>query len=889
MPVVKPLKVRALTKSVNDRVLDRAIRHAVYLERLKVGEVNKIVGLLNKSVVPDLVGQLEKRLLNIKQRGFDTSPASTRRLRQLLKSTNGIVQGGVRSAGKVLRKDLKNIAMAETEFQARLLKDSLPIGVDLVTPSTTLLQSITTSRPFQGRLLKDWMSGLSNVTQKELTRQVNMGLVQGEAIPAIVRRVRGVVDQTKRHATALVRTSVNHVTAQARELTYEQNSDIVKAVQYLATLDHRTTDICASLDGKVFKVGEGVRPPQHINCRSTTIPVTRSWKELGIPLKDIPATTRASMSGQVPAKTTYPQWLKKQPRAVQNQVLGKGKADLWRRGKFDLTKPILNGKSITLKQLRRLDVVPDASRIRYLTSTALERADVAQRIIDGTGNTDGLLETLKRMGVGPKTRAALKAGKAEKVAYLRSGEGLTPAARKRFAVVQPRPVLPKPTPLPKPLPPKPTPLPPKRTGKYLESTAETRAGIAKQAALSTGTEQEAFLEQLKQMGVGPKTRASLRAGDLRKVEYLRSGKGLTPAARKHFGISLPTKFPKVPKRSRPVFVEGEIPKRGMFKTFEEFQVEFRKWARYHDLDTAMANATHLDDIVERIAKTTLSRTELDEIIVNLRHELDKYDDMLRGASEFPRGMGKWDVKLLVRKVERSIDQYTSIPKISSAKRSINIRRKAWKNISDAGSKKKTKFKVSGKSPDTDAFARRKQEAADWFGDVTSQADNRKGMKFHAEVKPGRANAEKQFNRINMDSYAPTRTFVHEMGHMLDFEGQQLQRTNQFLKRRVLKSGDKEIKLIRKFYDEDKKKMVYEWGWDDDFGRFYKDPTLARYTGRWYGDKYEAIENVADFSWLPGETFSMGVEALYIDPIGFAQADPDFCKFIIGVLDGTLGV
>lgn len=51
----------------------------------------------------------------------------------------------------------------------------------------------------------------------------------------------------------------------------------IQAFQYSAVVDDATTDICLSLDGKVFKPGEqddSLRPPNHFGCRSILIPIT---------------------------------------------------------------------------------------------------------------------------------------------------------------------------------------------------------------------------------------------------------------------------------------------------------------------------------------------------------------------------------------------------------------------------------------------------------------------------------------------------------------------------------------------------------------------------------------------------------------------------------------
>lgn len=36
-----------------------------------------------------------------------------------------------------------------------------------------------------------------------------------------------------------------------------------------------------------------------------------------------------------------------------------------------------------------------------------------------------------------------------------------------------------------------------------------------------------------------------------------------------------------------------------------------------------------------------------------------------------------------------------------------------------------------------------------------------------------------------------------------------------------------------------------------------------------------------------EIMSMGLEELYHDPIGFAERDPEYFKFVVGALDGSI--
>jgi hypothetical protein len=57
--------------------------------------------------------------------------------------------------------------------------------------------------------------------------------------------------------------------------------------------------------------------------------VVKSWKELGIDIAEMDASTRASMDGQVPEDTKYGDWLKRQSKARQDEVLGPVRAKLF--------------------------------------------------------------------------------------------------------------------------------------------------------------------------------------------------------------------------------------------------------------------------------------------------------------------------------------------------------------------------------------------------------------------------------------------------------------------------------------------------------------------------------------------------------------------------------
>lgn len=351
--------------TVNEELRARAILHAHLIERLKASEVRRILSMLNSELYPELLAEIEKRLARIAARGHDVTLSSTARLRELRDAVDDVIAEGMGQAYSAAKAGLLDAAPVEAQAQAAILDRSVPFEFEFKLPSTATLRSAALSRPFQGKLLKDWYGELEASTQARVRETLTQGLVRGEDVDTIVRGLRGtrangyadgVLEGSRREVAAVVRAAVQHVSAHARESTYDANRDLIKGVQWVSTLDARTTAICMSLDGKVYGVDEGPRPPAHFGCRSTTVPVMKSLSEvLGIPgIKDVEPGSRSSMNGQVAGTQTYGEWLRDQPVEVQNEALGVGRARLFRRGEIDVRGLVdANLRPLTLDEIRR--------------------------------------------------------------------------------------------------------------------------------------------------------------------------------------------------------------------------------------------------------------------------------------------------------------------------------------------------------------------------------------------------------------------------------------------------------------------------------------------------------------------------------------------------------
>lgn len=345
-------------ETVNDRIRDLEIRHQVHLQRLSSGVLKRLIRILDRADA-EIVEKLRSRGATLE--GSFTSV----RLGQLLQALAEVNREAHTIVARELRDELGAVAVYEAGFQRDLLRSAIPVRIDVVTPSAETLRAAVTAQPFQGRLLKEWVSELSDAKARRLRDAIRLGVVQGEMTDQIVRRVRGtkalnyrdgVMEIGRRGAEAMVRTAVSHTTGAAQEALYAANSDIIAKEQWVATLDTRTCPQCMALDGKTFELGKGTKRPAHIGCRCVRVPVTKSWRELGIDIDDLPAGTRASMNGQVSATETYGTWLRKQSAETQDEALGPTRALLFRKGGLDVDRFTNRaGDDLTLDQLRVLD------------------------------------------------------------------------------------------------------------------------------------------------------------------------------------------------------------------------------------------------------------------------------------------------------------------------------------------------------------------------------------------------------------------------------------------------------------------------------------------------------------------------------------------------------
>ena len=360
----------------NTDIRDQLLAHQIQVLRFTKGFSGRMVALLNRAE-PELRARLGARLDRIAALGWDPGPATTKRMIKTSKLIAEINRPTFQDINAFVRRELVGLSIAETQFVAGVISNSLPVAFEPTLPTPRDLRGIVFARPFEKRILRDWLSTYQFNDRRRMMDEIRQGLVFNETSSQIGKRIfgtralggtDGVREITRRGANVLAQTATAAVINGVRSELYKANSRIIRREQYVATLDSRTTPICQSLDGDVFPRGEGPHPPIHINCRSIRVPIVDGRKLGRRPanratereLRGLrgPARRRAveKLVGPVPADQNYQTFLRNSKASFQDDVLGPARGRLFRSGELDLKGFVDNsGKRLTLRQLYDTD------------------------------------------------------------------------------------------------------------------------------------------------------------------------------------------------------------------------------------------------------------------------------------------------------------------------------------------------------------------------------------------------------------------------------------------------------------------------------------------------------------------------------------------------------
>ena len=440
---------------------------AFFRETIDLNRYSNAVAKDFQKAYNDVILTAAKKLkqINIRQAeagaGVVVAPQTRKRLRAIIQQSKISLDTWSRTTTKQMIKEIEGLAEVQAGFIENELKKVVKSGnvpINSVAVSRKYAESfvktdptqtnIFTSKEFTEDDFKKFGSGKFELTARQgamqtlpngqtvekafrgiaerqkdaLARHIRQGVFSGESTAEIARRMVGRLEfgqkgSVRQIAAAggeltklanyqvqtIVRTSVNQVQNQASQAVYAANSKVAPKYEYVATLDSRTSPICRRLDGQEFAYNKGPTPPQHFNCRSTTVPVVdfdglqKKYPNLEKPPVG-KVVSRPSTTGRVPQGTAYGDWLLKQDKKLQIKTLGnEGKVNYFKRlakkegsGQKAIRKLVReDGSERSLKDLQRLYGKPSDITIKIPKPKPVTKPTIT------ITNQDKLEQTLK--------------------------------------------------------------------------------------------------------------------------------------------------------------------------------------------------------------------------------------------------------------------------------------------------------------------------------------------------------------------------------------------------------------------------------------------------------------------------------------------------------------
>jgi hypothetical protein len=262
---------------------------------------------------------------------------------------------------------------AADTHSAILSFDGAATAVETVALSAAQMAAFWGETPVGGYVLQDWVNRIFSTELKDkIMQEVGIGMLKGDSYKAISNRLDIAWGASRYEMETLVKTYVHTANIDSLKRVYEENKDLVQYVQWIATMEgpgsggRGTCLRCAGLDMREFKRDEAPDCPLHPRCRCMLMPITKSFKELGLDVKDMqkparPYTIRedgrVGFGGRKVLEAgrfdgSFGQWLVKQPRQIQINALGPIRYDLLKSGKIRFADLVDNaGRIMPLAEL----------------------------------------------------------------------------------------------------------------------------------------------------------------------------------------------------------------------------------------------------------------------------------------------------------------------------------------------------------------------------------------------------------------------------------------------------------------------------------------------------------------------------------------------------------
>jgi len=230
------------------------------------------------------------------------------------------VRGAQLDAARLANQAVPELVQGTLEGMTPALQSGI-MGAFQVLPDDAIMALVGALQ--EGSPLAELFERYGSEAAKELGDILVRGLASGIGARKVADEMRRVLGIPLSDALRISRTEIMRSFRAATLADYRANAHIVKGWIWHSALDRRTCMGCIAMHGTEHPLSETL--DDHPNGRCAAVPITVSPRDIGI---DIDWERGPVETGEA--------WFERQPESVQREMMGPGKYEAWKDGKFQL-------------------------------------------------------------------------------------------------------------------------------------------------------------------------------------------------------------------------------------------------------------------------------------------------------------------------------------------------------------------------------------------------------------------------------------------------------------------------------------------------------------------------------------------------------------------------
>ena len=347
-PKSSALVKREAGESLNERLYNEAVMRSVNLLSYREGLVQRVKNLFRKHDEQwlDRLGAVLVRMSDrdIARLGTGLSLAhQTDRTRAFADFLRDFRESS-RDTSKVLLKELKQLAFDEAEWWRLRINHHVPDGI---APDMAVTKKSATNIAWKEALvlgdsmpltIDRWGKYRAELLQRVVRKQIHEGIETRVVMKGLGGKqgwFARSVDGRPESLGNKVRDTVSGSASAGQRVLIDAPTSPIEDLRWISVLDTRTSKICWSRSGKLVNAELGGQlPPAHPRCRSSTFPIL--------------------LEKQGFRPESAKDWMKRQPKEVQLEILGPNRLEMYETGEYDWPMDFIKDeKLITLDKLNR--------------------------------------------------------------------------------------------------------------------------------------------------------------------------------------------------------------------------------------------------------------------------------------------------------------------------------------------------------------------------------------------------------------------------------------------------------------------------------------------------------------------------------------------------------